>query len=68
MIEYRTGKPEDLDEICKLVQAAIAHLDAMGIHYMNERRIVNLTPLRGTFDGKGVIRFSEISVNILAYL
>lgn len=32
MIEYRTGKPDDLDEICNLVQAAIAHLDAMGIH------------------------------------
>lgn len=34
---------------------------------MNERRIINLIPLLGSFDD-GVIRFSEIRVNILAFI
>lgn len=38
------------------------------IPIMNEGRIINLIPLLGSFDGKGVIRFSEIRVNILAFI
>lgn len=36
MIEYRIGKSEDLDEICSLVKAAIANMDASGIHQWDE--------------------------------
>lgn len=35
---------------------------------MNEGRVINLIPLLGSFDGNGVIRFSEIRVNILAFI
>jgi len=35
---------------------------------MNEGRIINLIPLLGSFDDNGVIRFSEIRVNILAFI
>jgi len=38
------------------------------IAVMDEGRIINLIPLLGSFDGKGVIRFSEIRVNILAFI
>lgn len=33
-----------------------------------EGRVANLIPLLGSFDGNGVIRFSEIRVNILAFI
>jgi len=36
MIEYRIGKPEDLDEICIFVHAAIVHMEALGIHQWDE--------------------------------
>lgn len=35
---------------------------------MDEGRIINLIPLQGSFDADGVIRFSEIRVNILAFI
>lgn len=35
---------------------------------MKEGRIINLIPLLGSFDDNGVIRFSEIRVNILAFI
>ncbi len=35
---------------------------------MNVGRIINLIPLLGSFDNNGVIRFSEIRVNILAFI
>ena len=35
---------------------------------MNEGRVVNLIPLLGSFGDSGVIRFSEIRVNILAFI
>lgn len=35
---------------------------------MNEGRVVNLIPLLGSFDDNGVLRFSEIRVNILAFI
>jgi len=37
------------------------------IAVMDEGRVVNLIPLLGSFDDNGVIRFSEIRVNILAF-
>jgi len=38
------------------------------IAVMDEGRVVNLIPLPGSFDDNGVIRFSEIRVNILAFI
>lgn len=38
------------------------------IAVMDEGRVVNLIPLLGSFDDNGVIRFSEIRVNILAFI
>lgn len=38
------------------------------IPYMNEERVINMIPLMGSFDDNGVIRFSEIRVNILAFI
>ncbi|MFX4262501.1 VanZ family protein [Pelotomaculum propionicicum] len=38
------------------------------IAVMDEGRIINLIPLLGSFDYNGVIRFSEIRVNILAFI
>lgn len=38
------------------------------IAVLDEGRIINLIPLLGSFDGNGVIRFSEIRVNILAFI
>jgi glycopeptide antibiotics resistance protein len=35
---------------------------------MDEGRIINLIPLLGSFDDNGVIRFSEIRANILAFI
>lgn len=35
---------------------------------MDEGRIINLIPLLGSFDDNGIIRFSEIRVNILAFI
>jgi len=34
----------------------------------DQGRIINLIPLLGSFDDNGVIRFSEIRVNILAFI
>jgi len=34
----------------------------------DEGRIINLIPLLGSFDDNGIIRFSEIRVNILAFI
>jgi glycopeptide antibiotics resistance protein len=38
------------------------------ISVMSEGRVVNLIPLLGSFDHNGVFRFSEIRVNILAFI
>lgn len=38
------------------------------IPYMKEGRVINLIPLLGSFDDNGVIRVSEIRVNILAFI
>lgn len=38
------------------------------VPYMNEGRVINMIPLLGSFDDNGVIRFSEIRVNILAFI
>lgn len=38
------------------------------IAVMDEGRIINLIPLLGSFDDNGIIRFSEIRVNILAFI
>ncbi|MDD4239069.1 MAG: hypothetical protein PHT62_11035 [Desulfotomaculaceae bacterium] len=38
------------------------------IAVMDGGRIINLVPLLGSFDNNGVIRFSEIRVNILAFI
>ncbi|WP_231702714.1 VanZ family protein [Desulfocucumis palustris] len=38
------------------------------IAVMDEGRVVNLIPLLGSFDDNGVIRFSEIRNNILAFI
>jgi len=38
------------------------------ISNMTEGRIINLIPLLGSFNDNGVIRFSEIRVNILAFI
>ena len=38
------------------------------IPQMNEGRIINLIPFAGSFDSNGVIRFSEIRVNVLAFI
>ena len=38
------------------------------IPVMEEGRIINLIPLQGSFGDNGVIRFSEIRVNILAFI
>lgn len=38
------------------------------IAVMDEGRIINLIPLLGSFDHNGVIRFSEIIINILAFI
>lgn len=38
------------------------------ITVMDGGRIINLIPLLGSFDNNGVIRFSEIRVNILAFI
>lgn len=38
------------------------------ITVMEEGRVVNLIPLLGSFDNNGVIRFSEIRNNILAFM
>jgi len=35
---------------------------------MDQERVVNLIPLLGSFDDSGVVRFSEIKVNILAFI
>lgn len=35
---------------------------------MTEERIINLIPLLGSFDNTGALRFSEIRVNILAFI
>jgi Glycopeptide antibiotics resistance protein len=35
---------------------------------MTEGRIINLIPLLGSFDDTGALRFSEIRVNILAFI
>jgi glycopeptide antibiotics resistance protein len=35
---------------------------------MSEKRIINLIPLMGSFTENGTIRFSEIRVNILAFI
>jgi ribosomal protein S18 acetylase RimI-like enzyme len=36
MIDYRIAKIEDLDEICDLVLAAIARMEAMGVHQWDD--------------------------------
>ena len=38
------------------------------IPQMNDGRIINLIPFAGSFDSNGVIRFSEIRVNVLAFI
>ena len=38
------------------------------IPVIEEGRVINLIPLLGSFDDKGVIRFAEIIVNILAFI
>jgi Glycopeptide antibiotics resistance protein len=38
------------------------------IPYMKEGRVINIIPLLGSFDNSGVIRFSEIRVNILVFI
>lgn len=38
------------------------------ITVMDEGRIINLIPLLGSFDHNGFIRFSEIIINILAFI
>lgn len=38
------------------------------IAVVDEERIINLIPLLGSFDDNGVIHFSEIRVNILAFI
>lgn len=38
------------------------------IAVMDEGRIINVIPLQGSFDDNGVIRYSEIRVNILAFI
>lgn len=38
------------------------------IPVIKEGRVINLIPLLGSFDGSGVLRFSEIRVNILAFI
>lgn len=35
---------------------------------INGERIINMIPLLGSFDSKGFVRFSEIRVNILAFI
>jgi glycopeptide antibiotics resistance protein len=35
---------------------------------MDEGRIINLIPILGSFDNNGVIRFSEIIINIFAFI
>jgi glycopeptide antibiotics resistance protein len=35
---------------------------------MEEGRIINLIPLLGSFDNNGIIHFSEIIINILAFV
>ena len=35
---------------------------------MNGRQIINLIPLAGSFDDNGVIQFSEIRLNVLAFI
>ena len=38
------------------------------IPQMKDGRIINLIPFAGSFDSNGVIRFSEIRVNVLAFI
>ena len=38
------------------------------VPHMNEGRIINLVPFAGSFDRNGVIQFSEIRLNILAFI
>jgi ribosomal protein S18 acetylase RimI-like enzyme len=58
MIEYRTGKLEDLDEICHLVLAAIAQMDVLGIHQWDE-----LYPAREDFADD--IRKEQLQIGIV---
>lgn len=40
----------------------------LSLPHMDEGRIINLIPLRGSFGDAGATRFSEIRVNILAFI